>query len=348
MKTNQNKPKTLWFATLLAFAGGAQAQAQSNVATYGLLETGLRYSTHQNGAGDGQWQIGDGVLNPSRIGFSGSEDLGGGLKASFTLEAGLQLKNGSSVNAAFGTLNNDDASKSRLFGRLAYVGLSGDFGSLNLGRQYTTAFLSACNADPICGGGMVVWSPYLLYTSLRQDNLVTYQKGMGPVTFNAHYTAGEQAGDFKANSGYGVGLDYANKNLLLSTAYQRNELPAFITAKLFTANMAYAIGPAKLMFGYVGNKMSGASTQENKVFYGGVSYTATQAWTLTGSVYRDKQVNGDGKHFMAVAVADYAFSKRTSTYLEVDYNKYRDAMRPFGATGPDDQRGVTLGLRHKF
>jgi predicted porin len=49
-----------------------------------------------------------------------------------------------------------------------------------------------------------------------------------------------------------------------------------------------------------------------------------------------------------VAVADYAFSKRTSTYVEVDYNKYKDAMRPFGATGPDNQLGMTLGIRHSF
>jgi predicted porin len=346
MKTSPNNPKTLLIATLLAIAGGAQAQ--SGVTTYGLLETGLRYSTHQNGAGDDQWQMGDGVLNPSRIGFSGSEDLGGGMKASFTLEAGLQVKNGSSVNAAFGTLNNDDASKSRLFGRLAYVGLSGDFGSVNLGRQYTTAFLSACNADPICGGGMVVWSPYLLYTSLRQDNLVTYQKGMGPVTFNAHYTVGEQAGDAKANAGFGVGVDYVRDGLTLSAAYQENELPTRVTAKLVTANAAYTIGAAKLMLGYVGNKLSEGATQKNDVFYGGVSYNVSPGWTLIGSAYHDKQTNADGKHLMLVAVADYALSKRTSTYLEVDYNKYRDAMLPFGAGGPDDQVGMTLGLRHKF
>jgi predicted porin len=346
MKTNLKNPKTLLVAALLAIAGGAHAE--SSVTTYGLLETGLRYSTHQNTAGDSRWQMGDGVLNPSRIGFSGTEDLGGGMKASFTLEAGLQVKNGSSVSAAFGTLNNDDASKSRLFGRLAYVGLSGDFGSVNLGRQYTTAFLSACNADPLCGGGLVVWSPYLLYTSLRQDNLVTYQKGWGPVTFNAHYTAGEQAGAFKANSGFGIGVDYAANGLVLSTAYQKNELPSIVTAKLFTANAAYTIGAAKLMFGYVGNRLSEGSTQKNNVLYGGVSYNATPAWTLTGSAYHDKQSNADGKHLMLVAVADYALSKRTSTYLEVDYNKYRDAMRPFGAAGPDDQLGMTLGLRHKF
>jgi predicted porin len=347
MKHNQKMLKTL-LAGSAVLTIASVAQAQSSVTVYGLLETGVRYSTNQNAAGDSQLQMGDGVLNPSRLGFSGTEDLGGGMKASFTLESGLQVKNGRSVNAAFGILNNDDASKERLFGRLAYVGLSGDFGTINLGRQYTTAFLSACTADPLCGGGLVVYSPYLLYTSLRQDNMITYQKGLGPVILSAHYTLGEQAGRTSANAGFGMGAGYVNGPLSLDAAYQENNLPTAVKYKLFTANGAYTIGAAKLMLGYVGNKLSEGANQKNNVVYGGVVFNATSAWTLTGTAHYDKQSNANGKHVLLVGVADYALSKRTSTYVEVDYNKYKDVMRPFGASGPDKQLGMTIGLRHKF
>src|SRR5438128_11597396 len=115
MKNGTNLKVLLVGTALVAILG--IAQAQSNVTVYGLLETGVRNSTNQNAAGDSQLQMGDGVLNPSRWGITGSEDLGGGLKAGFTLESGFQVKNGSSINAAVGTLNNDDATKSRLFGR---------------------------------------------------------------------------------------------------------------------------------------------------------------------------------------------------------------------------------------
>jgi predicted porin len=333
-------------AVLFALAGAAQAQ--SNVKTYGLLETGLRYSKHQNAAGDNKLELGDGVLNPSRIGFTGSEDLGGGLKALFTLEAGLLLKNGASNNGAIGLLNNDNAGTQRLFGRTASVGLSGEFGSINLGRQYTTAMMSACVGDPICGGGLVVYSPYLLYTSLRQDNMIAYQTTSGPVTFSAHYTAGEKAGSATDNSGYGVGLGYVDGPLALNGAYQENNLPIIAKAKLFTINAAYSVGPARLMFGYLQNKLTEGAKRKNDLFYGGVVYTASPAWTLTATAHHDKQSDAGGKHLLLVGIADYALSKRTSTFVEADYNKYKDAMRPFGANGPDNQLAITLGIRHRF
>jgi predicted porin len=102
------------------------------------------------------------------------------------------------------------------------------------------------------------------------------------------------------------------------------------------------------MLGYVGQKLSEGANQKNNVYYGGVVYSVSPAVTLTATAHFDKQSNVDGRHTLLVGVLDYALSKRTSTYIELDHNKYKDAMRPFGATGPDNQFGVTLGIRHKF
>ena len=98
MGVNQARGMTLAAAVMCAWC--ASAQAQSSVTVSGLLETGIRYSTNQNAAGDSKWSLADGVLNPSRLAFSGNEELGGGLKAVFKLEAGLQMKDGSSINGS--------------------------------------------------------------------------------------------------------------------------------------------------------------------------------------------------------------------------------------------------------
>jgi general bacterial porin, GBP family len=69
-------------AALTAFAGAAQAQ--SSVTLYGILDTGVAYNNNASTAGSSTAAV-DGILNTSRWGFKGTEDLGGGLKANFVL-----------------------------------------------------------------------------------------------------------------------------------------------------------------------------------------------------------------------------------------------------------------------
>jgi len=86
------------------------AHAQSSVTLYGLIDAGITYTNNQRGHSN--WQETSGSVNGSRWGLRGAEDLGGGLKAIFTLENGFNINNG--------TLGQ----QSRMFGRQAYVGLS--------------------------------------------------------------------------------------------------------------------------------------------------------------------------------------------------------------------------------
>jgi predicted porin len=114
--------KTLIVAGILgAFA--ATAHAQSSVTLYGTLDAGLIYTNNQ--AGHSNWQQGSGSVSDTYFGLRGSEDLGNGLHAIFTLESGFNLNNGSLKE------NNT------LFNRQAYVGLqSNQYGTVTLGRQY--------------------------------------------------------------------------------------------------------------------------------------------------------------------------------------------------------------------
>ena len=119
------KKTLLALAVLGASAGVASAQ-QSNVTVYGIVDAGVQYKNDGNPAGK-TLSLESGQQNGSRLGFKGTEDLGGGLSAIFTLENGF--------NVDTGTLGQSTPTTQRLFGRQAWVGLSSNsFGSVKLGR----------------------------------------------------------------------------------------------------------------------------------------------------------------------------------------------------------------------
>ncbi|MGH8783169.1 porin [Paraburkholderia sp.] len=100
-----------------------QAHAQSSVTLYGVLDEGLNFTS--NAAGHHAFSMVSGDTSETSFGLKGTEDLGGGLSAIFTLENGVNLNNGA--------LNEGG----RLFGRQAFVELSSQrLGTVTLGRQY--------------------------------------------------------------------------------------------------------------------------------------------------------------------------------------------------------------------
>ncbi|MEZ5638126.1 MAG: porin [Burkholderiaceae bacterium] len=118
--------KALVSIAVLTVAGAASAQ--SSVTLYGRIDASLASQKTEVGGVttvDPGAQIRSGAHTGSRWGFKGSEDLGSGLKANFQLEQGFNIDTGT-------------ASSARQFHRQAWVGLSGGFGSLQLGRQYST------------------------------------------------------------------------------------------------------------------------------------------------------------------------------------------------------------------
>src|ERR1700761_6328585 len=105
----------------------ATAHAHSKVTLYGILDEGVMFLNNVGGTTGGKKILLDSTsgINGSRFGFTGVEDLGGGLQAIFTLEPGLNINNGQSAQG--GTF----------LGRQAFAGLRSDlFGSLTFGRQY--------------------------------------------------------------------------------------------------------------------------------------------------------------------------------------------------------------------
>ena len=84
--------KSLIALAVLAAAGAASAQ--SSVTLFGIVDATLAYGKANGTGGSSKWQLTNSGYNSSRLGFRGTEDLGGGMSASFWLEAGLTNDNG--------------------------------------------------------------------------------------------------------------------------------------------------------------------------------------------------------------------------------------------------------------
>ena len=171
---------------LLALLGGCALAlphaALANVQLYGLVDTSIRFSTNENAAGDNKIQMSDGALTGSRWGLRGTEDLGSNLKAWYILESGFAPDAGTSLQGG------------RLFGRMAVVGLDGEFGKLALGRQYALLHEMVSSYDAMGIANLAIVGYQANYTGLRYDNTIKYIKSFGGLQLAAAYTFGETPG----------------------------------------------------------------------------------------------------------------------------------------------------------
>jgi predicted porin len=328
-------------AAALALAGSAQAV---DVTLYGNLDAAIRHSANIDGNGKDVTELVSGGLTASKWGIKGSEDLGNHLKAVFQLESGMRIDTGK--------LMQENVGGSTLFGRQAYVGLTGDFGSLTVGRQYN-ALNVAYEYQPI--GGIYYSDPFFIggdnfFMGYRLNNSIVYTKSFAGFAVQLDYGFGERAGNSRSGSTVGASLSYASGPFNAAAAYeQARSIDSATTAKTWTAGAGYAIGNAKLYLGHLNNTESGGSERTRKMSFGGVSYQVAPAWNVSGGYYRYQQSDcagvcvvtpgsvsnvsggmgsnaitgfasgaGRGKADMVALVATYALSKRTGIYLEVD------------------------------
>ncbi|WP_321925244.1 porin [Burkholderia sp. BCC1998] len=194
-------------AALLA----AAAHAQSSVTLYGKIEDGINYTS--NARGHGTVQLQSGYDYGSRWGIKGTEDLGAGYQAIFTLESGFDVNNGKMSQGG------------REFGRQAFVGIASDrYGTLTFGRQYDP---SVDVFSPLTANGN--WTGYLFSHpydndntdySFRVNNAVKYvSPAWHGVTAEAMYGFSNQAGGFANNRLYGAALQYQQGGLTVGASY---------------------------------------------------------------------------------------------------------------------------------
>lgn len=241
--------KLIALAVAGAFVAPAVAMAQgSNLTIYGVADV---YWVNANASGQSVNAINAGQSAGNRIGFKGSEDLGGGLSAVFTLEHGFNIDNGTDANgdAAAAALGRGTlgAAGNGIFTRQAWVGLSfKDVGTFSAGRQYAPGYFQALIGH---GGDWYVLGPisallgratdsgsqagiFQAATPARISNSLVYQSAnWSGFSARVLYSLGNERSSTTAiqnkddNRLWGLGLTYDNGPLVVGFNYDTTDIP---------------------------------------------------------------------------------------------------------------------------
>jgi len=359
----------------------APAFAQSSVSVYGVLDMGLSFDNDGNGGK--ATRLGSGYVSGSRLGFSGTEDLGGGLRALFVLEMGVNGDTGETRTfqdpstasaAASGGLNTTG------FGRRAHVGLGGSFGTVLLGRDYTPLFWSGAALDPMSFGyyGDLQQFGTLSGTGIerfgRASNGIFYTSpDLGGFTARLMYSFGSESTGVAgqppedANKMAAIGGTYRAGPFLVSGAFQQLKLP-LVSAGRFTGTgnrndaiigASYSTERFTVSTGFARIDQPGPHTTGDDVWLG-ASYTIG-AGKVYGTVQRIRQeagpTPGDNTATTYALAYMYNLSKRTGLYASYGYVANGetasfallagDPVLAPGAVGANP-RGTVFGIRHTF
>ena len=356
------KKSLVALAVLSAFAG--IASAQTSVTVYGIVDAGI---TREDSGLRTFNRLDSGNQSTSRLGFKGTEDLGGGLSAQFLLEQGFSLDNGAVQDSA-----------RTAFNRQAYIGLTGNFGQVRLGRQKTVMYDALAAIDPFgiaSKGGMdrVFMRNVGRNTDLstagagRSDNTIAYfTPNLSGFTGQATYAFGEQANNNRAGRQYGLSLNYAAGPLVATIDYLNAErIPAAATllAPAVTAGngrgtligATYDFGIAKAHAAYGIEKSSSViptvapESTDNRDYMVGASVPFGASAVQVDYI---KKIDRSGLNAGAKQYAlgyTYALSKRTNFYSSYSAI-HQGSINYAGATGDANQidRIINLGVRHTF
>jgi predicted porin len=364
-------------------AMASAAQAQSNVTVYGIVDVAMRHDTDVLASKSKDAQV-SGMLNTSRWGFRGTEELGGGLKANFQLEGGISPDTGAQSEPL------------SLFDRRATVGLSGSWGKLDVGRTATFGWDYTPVYDPL-GGALATPTPtsratgrasllvngFMFVTnnpynnSKLRDNSIKYvYSADSGLVAGVAYNAGEVPGDKSKRAGRQASVGYMKGPVNVIVGYDllhdANNLEQKVVtvggnykfAPAFKVTMGYAALTADAAFAPSSNVVTGAMANYISTFgaiaggdikvattAGGLEYQLTPATTLAGAVYRTR-VTGTGiagnDYDTFAILAKYALSKRTVLYAALDHESTTGNGNDATVSGSRSNSGFTFGLQTRF
>jgi len=370
--------KTL-LAVALTSAFAVTAHAQSSVTLYGSLDAGVAYTS--NVGGNSQYQLGSGLVSNNYWGLKGSEDLGNGLHAIFTLENGFNLNNG-----GFQESNSE-------FNRQAYVGLKSDqYGTVTLGRQYDSMvdYLAPLSFTGAGYGNNLAGHPFdndNLDNTFSIKNAIKFASAnYNGFSFGGLYGFSNQANGFANNRAWSAGAAYANGPINAAASYLQiskggsnttgatalGNGDANVSANLqrtFGAGANYTFGPATVGLVYTNTHLDGVSgtssayaanalVSGNNAHFQNIEanarYALTPALSL-GAAYTFTMANISGEsdgmaRFHQISLlSDYSLSKRTDVYLEGvyqhangSYGNGRSATAAINGMSPSDSQNQTV------
>ncbi len=306
--------KSLIAVAALAVVSAASAQSSLNV--YGIADVVIHKDKGVSA------KMTSGGVSGSRLGFKGTEDLGGGLKANFLLEQGIDLTSGAQVEAG------------KAFNRQAYVGLSGGFGEVKFGNVYTAYDDISGATNPVFDSVLSptnVWSSGG-YTSNPGSNIYYASPSFGGVSGAVSYNL-----DGKRTPVKSVHVKYEGGPIYVGAAYQDER---DVTGKRYARlNGSYDLGSFKLLAGY--GKVSGG-VQEYSL---GADMPLASNLVLSAGVASSKSDTKPRVTGYSVGAA-YLLSKRTTVYGGY-YGDNGDAADPVVANRTIESR-FGAGIKHTF
>lgn len=331
------KKSLLALAALAAVTG--TAFAQSSVTVYGVADAAI---THTDNGTTKTTSLDSGKLNGSRIGFRGTEDLGGGLSAVFTIESGFNIDNGAMADTA------------RLFNRQAWAGLAGGFGTVKAGRQNTPVYANLGTFDPF-GNAQAGDSARIFnteYEGSRWDNSLTYNFSAKGFRAELQYAFGEVAGNNSGNRAIGGFVGYKNGPLDAVVTYSKvNNAAGTDDRATWLIGANYDLGFIKPYFAYASAK--GATTATNNTdardVLVGLRAPVGSAGAIVASYARkDNKLAGNADADQWAIGYQHALSARTM--LHTSYGRLsNDAGSSLRVVTPGETATeFTVGVRHTF
>jgi len=343
----KNKTALAIVALCASLGGAATGHAQSSVQINGLVDV---YAGSIKRIGDGERKavVNSSGMTTSWFGFSGSEDLGSGWKANFMLNAFFQPDSGIP-----GRFANDT-----FFSRDAFVGLSGGFGEVKLGRFKAPNFLPSVFGNPL--GDSFAFSPLIVHKNVPLFNASQWQSttpadtgwanqigyttpNMGGFQANLQYQFGEQADD-NSKKNIGANFFYSLGALRLTGYWERDQIrnPApnewlGTTKKDWMLATSYDFKVVKPYLSYGQNEADNAPGKAKTLQLGAA--IPLGAGKVLASWAKTELTALDANRKTFTIGYDHDLSKRTDVYAMLMNDKM---------TGQTSGNSFGVGIRHRF
>jgi predicted porin len=341
------KKSLLALAVLTAVTGAASAQ--SSVTLYGKVDLGLVLDS--GNAGGKSVRISSGVTGGSRIGFKGVEDLGGGMKASFQLETGYcadQAGGTSQANASTAFCTGSNA----FMGRQAHGDLTGAFGAISAGRQYSLGFNNLTTIDPFGTGFAAKVDNLVDNSGPRLNNSAIYSTpSMGGFTASAEVAFGEQTGNWTAGRETGAALTYASGPAYVGFSFYDlgTSTGSGAQRKNYLLGGTYDFGVVKVHA--LAQKSTGAAGLDVLDIMGGVTVPVAGGNVMASYIRHNDRSSADKDANQLGVGYLYPLSKRTSVYTAYGriQNQHGAAFTVGNATeAGTGTKAFNLGVVHNF
>ncbi|HEX5739432.1 MAG TPA: porin [Hydrogenophaga sp.] len=306
--------KSLIALAVLGVAG--VAQAQSSVTLYGIADVGIIKNKGSAATMD------SGLLSGSRLGFKGTEDLGGGLRAVFLLEAGLSLDTGGPEKFSFN--------------RQSYVGLGGGFGEIRFGKIWTAYDDIAWNVNPVFDSAFspAVVRPSLGFVGNPNNGIKYVSPDFGGVS-GAISTSMREGGSTRSTA---FQVKYEGGPIYAGFAHQIDK-DGVEETKFTTLNGTYDFGAVKLLAGYGRTAIESAKSTDLSIG----ADVPVGAVTLSAGFVQTK-IDGLSERLRSFGLgATYDLSKRTVLYAGA--RKVNDTASDLGVAA---ETTYGLGIKHSF